>query len=129
MTSRTIRLGGLEVLLLDELLDSAVDESDYVLVTGSFAGLGSARKTLKRPPRLAVFSDAGVGKDRAGVAGLELLEAFNIPAAAVDVNSARIGDADDTLESGVLAHCNGLARELGLEPGMSVRQALEKLEG
>lgn len=129
MTTRTVRLGGLEVLLLDELVDAVVDESDYVLVTGSFAGLGSARKTLKRPPRLAIFSDAGVGKDRAGVAGLELLEAFNIPAAAVDVNSARIGDADDCLESGVLAHCNGLARELGLQPGMTVRDALTKLDG
>ncbi|MEX2535524.1 MAG: hypothetical protein WD273_07965 [Trueperaceae bacterium] len=128
MTSRAFDLEGISVLLLDALDDMSAEHSDFVLVSGAHAGLDSARRVLRRPPQLAVFNDAGVGKDRAGIAGLELLDAFHIPAAAVDVNSARIGDAADTLENGVITHYNKLAQALGVEVGDSVREVLTKLE-
>ena len=127
MTTHLVEYDGVSVLLLDALTDFVIEQSDFVLVTGTHAGLDSARRVLRKPPRLAIFSDAGVGKDRSGVAGLELLDEFRIAAAAVDVNSARIGDAADTLENGVVSHLNRLARELGLAEGARVREALLKL--
>jgi hypothetical protein len=126
--SRRIELDGLVVLLADAMDDLPVDQSDFVLVSGAYAGLDSARRALRRPPRLAIFSDAGVGKDESGIAGLELLQAFHIAAAAVDVASARIGDAADCLKSGVISHRNELAAELGVIVGESVLQALARLE-
>jgi hypothetical protein len=125
--SRVIDLGGLAVLLLDSLDLIPNEQADLVLVTGSHGGLDSARRVLRRPPRLAIFNDAGVGKDAAGIAGLELLEAFHIPAATVDVHSARIGDATDCLESGIFSHCNARARALGVEVGLGVRDLLQTL--
>lgn len=126
--SRSFELDGLSILLLDVMDELPADQSDYILISGSHAGLDSARRALRRPPRLAIFSDAGVGKDRSGVAGLELLQAFHIPAAAVDVNSARIGDAADGLDNGVVSHCNELAANLGVRVGDSVRDVLARLE-
>ena len=128
MGSRAIEFAGLAVLLHDELESLPVEESDFVLVTGAHAGLSSARRILRRPPRLVVFNDAGVGKDNAGIAGLELLDGFNIAAAAVAADSARIGDASDTLENGRISHCNEHAVSLGLKPGDSVREALDRIE-
>lgn len=116
------------LLLLDALDELPSDHGEFVLVCGTHAGLDSARKALRRPPRLAVFSDAGVGKDRSGIAGLDLLEAFHIPAAAVDVNSARIGDAADCLENGIISHSNDLARTMGAVPGARVRDVIAKLQ-
>jgi uncharacterized protein YunC (DUF1805 family) len=128
MASQMVEFEGLSLLLLDSIDELSVEQMDFVLITGAHAGLDSARRVLKRPPRLVVFSDAGVGKDRSGVAGLELLQGFNIPAAAVDVATARIGDAADCLENGVVSHRNGLAADLGVNVGDTVREALARLE-
>lgn len=128
MPSRITEIDGLPLLLLDSMDELPADQGDFILISGAHAGLDSARRALRRPPRLAVFSDAGVGKDESGVAGLELLQAFHIPAAAVDVNSARIGDAADCLENGVISHSNELAIKLGVNVGQSVREALAQLE-
>lgn len=126
--SRSFELEGLSLLLLDAMDELPAEQSDYVLISGAHAGLDSARRALRRPPRLAIFSDAGIGKDRSGIAGLELLQAFHIPAAAVDVNSARIGDAADCLDNGVVSHRNELAANLGVNLGDSVRDVLRRLE-
>ncbi len=67
------------------------------------------------------FSDAGVGKDGAGVARLAVLDDRGIPAAAVDAMSARIGDARSNWESGILSHVNGMAEALGASVGMTTQ--------
>jgi hypothetical protein len=71
-----------------------------------------------------ILSDAGIGRNRAGVAGLDLLESLGVPAAAVDVWSARIADGADCLRRGVLSTVNPRAASLGLAVGMSVAEAL-----
>lgn len=127
MQGRSTEIDGLSVLLLDVLDQLPAEHAEFVLVTGAFSGLDSARRVLRRPPRLAIFSDAGVGKDGAGIAGLELLEAFHIAASAVSIDSARIGDAADILEHGVISHRNQLAIDLGVNVGDGVREVLAKL--
>jgi hypothetical protein len=63
---------------------------------------------------LYVFNDAGVGKDRAGIAALDLLDADGIAAVTVSHDSARIGEASDAWQHGVLSHLNAAAVALGL---------------
>lgn len=128
MSARLVELHGLTILLLDAMDDQPVEHSEYILVTGAHCGLENARRVLRRPPRLAFFNDAGVGKDRAGVAGLDLLQSFHIPAAAVSAESARIGDAADTMEHGVVSFRNELAATLGVQVGERVREVLDRLE-
>jgi hypothetical protein len=70
---------------------------------------------------LSVFNDAGIGKDEAGVAALDLLAAEGLAACTVSHDSACIGFARSTLEEGVVSRVNALAGALGLEPGCDLR--------
>ncbi|MEX2503099.1 MAG: hypothetical protein WD336_12045 [Trueperaceae bacterium] len=99
---------------------------DAVLVCGSAGTLRSARLVLRHAPRLVVLHDAGVGKDRAGVAGLDRLADVHVAAVAVRHDSARLDDADDVLDHGVIAHLNDAARTLGLEEG-PLRDQLDRI--
>lgn len=77
------------------------------------------------PPGLIFFNDAGMGKDRAGAAALDLLDAGAIACAVVDHNTGRIGDADDTWRHGVVSAVNRAAAAGGLTAGQTVRAAAE----
>ena len=61
-------------------------------------------KAAKLRVGAAIFNDAGVGRDDAGIAGLDYLEALGIPAAAVGNDTARIGDGSDMMARGVITH-------------------------
>ena len=68
------------------------------------------------------FSDAGIGKDEAGVARLAALDKRSIPAGTVDAMTARIGDARSNWETGILSRVNASAGALGVAPGMTVQE-------
>ena len=76
----------------------------------------------------AIFNDAGVGRDRAGIGGLDYLDEFGIAAATVGHDTARIGDGADMMASGVITHANGIAASLGVQPGQSCRAAATALQ-
>jgi len=122
-----IQLAGLAIDLLDSVTEGGEEQTGAIVVTGSHGGRSAARYALAYRPLLVVFNDAGIGKDEAGVAGLEILEEAGIAAAAVAHTSARIGEARDTWESGVLSRVNEVARALGLRPGARVRESLLRL--
>ncbi len=125
--ARVTQLHGRTVVLMDSITDIEVEHAGRFVVTGSHGGLGSARHAIQHPPALVVFNDAGVGKDAAGTAGLDLLAQFGIPAATVSVESARIGDAEDALQNGRISYANPAAIALGFEPGVGVKQAFSAL--
>jgi hypothetical protein len=108
-------------------LDSAslvtAQDADSVLATGSHGGLlgGRPESALKGAALAALFNDAGIGIDAAGIGRLEPLGERGIPAATVSAESARIGDGRSTYEDGVLSAVNEVARSLGAEPGMTAR--------
>ena len=68
------------------------DVAGRVLVCGSHGGLIAACLGAKAGAHALILNDAGLGKDRAGIAGLFYLEAIGMAAATVDCHSARIGD-------------------------------------
>jgi hypothetical protein len=99
----------------------------HVVLAPSHGGRYAAWFAAKCGVAAVILSDAGTGLNRAGVAGLDLLAGLGVPAAAVDVWSARIADGGDCLARGVLSTVNGPAAVLGLAPGMAVREALALL--
>ena len=73
------------------------------------------------------LNDAGKGKDNQGISGLPIYSCNGIPAGAVDCMSARIGDALDAWESGIVSAINELAGDYGVKEDMSVQEAAKKL--
>ncbi|HMN21358.1 MAG TPA: hypothetical protein PKA16_08185 [Ottowia sp.] len=104
-------------------------DAGCIAVSGSHGGISSAQYAWAARPLLAVFNDAGVGKDRAGLAALEFLQGHGIAACTVAHDSARIGEARSTLEEGRISHVNALALALGAAPGQSCRALLDALRG
>ena len=114
-------------LLFDSITEAVGQAEGRVVVTGSHGGVSSGRFALQARPRLAVFNDAGVGKEGAGIAALALLQAAGIAACTVAHSSARIGDARSTLDEGDVSHANAAALALGIQPGAALRDALAAL--
>ena len=97
-------------------------------VSGSHGGLSSARYALAARPLLSVFNDAGVGKDSAGLAALDFLQAHGLAACTVSHSSARIGEAQSTVNDGIVSYQNALALALGIATGHSCQQVIDKLQ-
>jgi len=98
-----------------------------VVVSGSHGGRYPGYLAARANVRAVIFSDAGVGRDGAGIAALELLEHHGIAAAAVSHRSARIGDPANMMSRGIISYCNGQARVAGVVPGMECAHAAEAL--
>lgn len=102
-------------------------DAGCIAVSGSHGGISSAQYAWAARPLLAVFNDAGVGKDRAGLAALPFLQGHGIAACAVAHDSARIGEARSTLRDGIISHANALANALGAMPGRACSELVEAL--
>ncbi len=118
----------MNVILLDSLGDIKADNTSPILVCASHCGdNGVFAQKLKHCHVQAVFlNNAGIGKNSAGISGLAHYEAAGILACAVDHNSAEIGVARDTWESGVISHTNKLAQAAGIQIGDKVQTAATK---
>jgi len=116
-------------------LDSAslveADDAGHVLIIGSHGGApgGKPEAALKHDAVAAVFNDAGIGIDSAGISRLIPLEKRRIPAATVDCNTARIGDARSSWDAGVISALNPTASALGGRIGMTCKAFVAKLYG
>ena len=116
------------VLIADSITRVAGDAGGAVVVNGSHGGIYAAYVAAKLRVAAAVFNDAGVGRDRAGIAGLDYLGELGIPAAAVGHDTARIGDGSDMMMRGMITHANTAAVALGCDPGMTCREAAAALQ-
>lgn len=115
---------GAPVLVLDSITEAVDRGAGCVVVSGSHGGLSAGRFALQAQVLLAVFNDAGIGLDGAGIAALPLLESHGIAACTVSHGSARIGEAASTLATGVVSHTNAMATRLGARPGRALREWL-----
>jgi hypothetical protein len=78
---------------------------DDVVVNASCSGVYCARLVSRHAPKAAIGVDCGIGKDGAGIADVEL------------------GNGEDLYRSGKISRVNELARLIGVEEGMPVREA------
>src|SRR5262245_44500504 len=109
--------GGRKVILMDSISHVDAGDAGHVVVSGSHGGASSGEFAAAQKLAAAFFNDAGVGKDDAGIAALDMLERAQIPAGTVSYLSARIGDARDTWEHGVISRVNACGRAKGLKEG------------
>jgi len=112
--------------LIDSVSAITAEMAGQVVVTGSHGGTSAARLALTQPPALAVFNDAGIGLDGAGIAGLAILNQHGIAAFAVSHQSARIGDAASTETSGQVSAANAIAAATGVVAGQTTLAAIEQ---
>lgn len=117
------------VVGMDSISQLEAGDAGAIVVSGSHGGRSSGELALEQPLRLVVFNDAGIGRDEAGIAALALHEAAGRAALTVSHHSARIGDACDGFEHGVVSRCNGPARALGLIEGQALREQVSRLIG
>jgi hypothetical protein len=114
-------------------IDSAAlvvaSDAGAVLVTGSHGGLlgGRPETALRVDALAALFNDAGVGIDGAGIRRLPALDVRRIAAATVAHTSARIGDARSTYEDGTLSAVNATAFDIGVRVGDTARDFVARI--
>ena len=94
-----------------------------VVVGGSHGGAYPGYLAARACACAVILNDAGIGRDDAGIGSLAYCDALGMAAATVSNASARIGDAEDTLSSGILSRVNETARAVGCEPGMPCTDA------
>lgn len=111
------------VIGLDSISLARPDDVAAILISGSHGGLlgGDPAAALRVDAVAAVFNDAAVGIDQAGIQRLYALDRRGIPAATVDAFTARVGSARSTWETGEISHVNRAAAGSGWRPGMACR--------
>jgi hypothetical protein len=104
-------------------------DAGQIVITGSHGGLLASLPglVLQVDAFAALFNDAGIGIDEAGVSRLPALERRGIAAATVAAASARIGDGRSTWQDGWLSRVNATAERLGAASGMPARAWVERL--
>ncbi len=115
------------VVCIDSASLAKTEDAGQIVITGSHGGLigGRREKAFNVQALFAVFNDAGVGMDHAGIGRLDPLDERGIAAATVAHTSARIGDSRSTYFEGVISHANQRATELGALPGSKIRDFVE----
>jgi hypothetical protein len=116
------------VLMADSITRVGAEAGGAVVVNGSHGGIYAAYLAAKLGVAATIFNDAGVGREEAGIAGLDYLAALGIAAAAVGHATARIGDGADMIARGILTHANSVAVALGCRPGLTCREAATRLQ-
>jgi hypothetical protein len=103
------------------------EHRSHVVVSGSYGGRYNAFNAAKWGVRGVIMSDAGIGKDNAGILGLDYLDQIALAAATADAQTCHIGDGDHILAHGIISHVNRTAAALGCTPGQSVGDCAERM--
>ena len=106
--------GNRKTVLMDSISYVTVDNRDDIIISGSHGGTSSAGYAIDARVAAAFFNDAGVGKNGAGIKGLEMLCEHNIIAVAVSHESAEIANAEDTYKNGIISQVNACATQAGI---------------
>src|ERR1700730_17182943 len=69
------------------------EHRSHVVVSGSYGGRYNAFNAAKWGVRGVIMNDAGIGKDNAGIRGLDYLDQINLAAATAGAQTCHIGDA------------------------------------
>jgi hypothetical protein len=117
------------LFVIDSIAVVEPEMAGAIVVSGSHGGVSAARYVLAMPskPHAVFYNDAGIGKDQAGIVGLAMLAQVDVIAAAYSHESARIGDAADGLDSGVVSRVNEPAARAGLRAGQRVSDVVARL--
>jgi hypothetical protein len=115
------------MFLLDSIAHISNAHAHSVVISGSHGGRSAAEFViaLTQKPSCVFFNDAGGGKDNAGKVALVILQAHGVPCVCYSHMSARIGDAQDGYEQGIVSGLNQLSRYKGIELNMAVKESVK----
>ncbi|MBJ3777425.1 hypothetical protein [Acuticoccus mangrovi] len=119
----------MEAPLLAHTVTKLKGAAGRVVVCGSHGGAYAGLLAVEAGLRGILLNDAGVGREDAGIAGLDVCEASGMAAAALGHTTCRIGNAEDALARGRVTFVNPSAERLGIEPGMTAAEAADRLAG
>ena len=97
-----------------------------VVVVGSYCGTRILAPMFTRGVKAVIATDAGIGKDEAGISGLKHGERIGVPVAVIAAMSAETSNGRSTL-LGEISRANAQARALGVTPGMVAYEAALRL--
>lgn len=121
VTNRTVMetlANGRQVICTDSIAFGLPEDVDNVLVTAGHTGRSAVPYLRQVRPFGFICSDGGGGRERSGMAGLEMVEADGLAGATVDARGARMGDGLSSYHDGAISAANALARAAGVEIGM-----------
>ncbi len=127
LKATVVSTGKGRVVIMDSITKVTPEDAGANVVSASHGGASSGEFALEVPLSSVFFNDAGVGKENAGIAALEMLEQRGVAAGTVSNESAKIGDAQDHWENGVISHLNETARSAGLREGEPLREAISSV--
>jgi hypothetical protein len=116
--------------LTDSITEITPSMSGAVIVSGSHGGRSVSVYALgiQPYPHAVFFNDAGIGKERAGIVALDHLEQSGVISATYHHDSARIGEARDGLENGIVSAVNARAQAAGITVGQRVQDVVAQLQ-
>jgi hypothetical protein len=123
--SMSITGEGVKILTVASCSFVRDEHRSHVVVSGSYGGRYNAFNAAKWGVRGVIMNDAGIGKDNAGICGLDYLDQIDLAAATADAQTCHIGDGDHMLEHGIISHVNRAAAALGCAPGQGVRDCAD----
>jgi len=121
------QLGNRKIVVADSAAGMDEKFKGDVFVDGSHCGQNVGEMTIHNKMGAMIGNDAGMGKNKAGIAALKMCDEHGIPAAAVAAMSAKIGDGMSTYKDGQISVANETAKKLGVSAGMSAKEAADKL--
>ena len=110
--------------ILDSVTHLKIEHAGAAVVAASHGGRYAGWYAATMGTGAVILNDAGIGREFAGITGLELLAGHGIPAACLSHRSARIGQGQHSYEHGRLSFVNKPARALGVVPAMQCAEAL-----
>ncbi|MBM3490951.1 MAG: hypothetical protein FJX68_10950 [Alphaproteobacteria bacterium] len=106
------------IVIVDSVTRLGPEHKGAVLFGGSHGGVYAGYLAAKAKVHAVILSDAGVGKDRAGIGSLAFLDRIGMAAVTVGHDTGRIGDGQDQASNGRISHVNQAAAAAGAKPGM-----------
>jgi hypothetical protein len=124
--SEIVGAGSRRIVLIDSAAMVRPEDLGQIVVTGSHGGLvgRDPATALRTHAFAAVFNDAGIGIEEAGIGRLPALDRRGIAAFTVAAASARIGEAHSSFEDGVISRANETAARLGASPGRRAHEVI-----
>jgi len=115
-------------LIFDSVTELPLEARGRAAIAASHGGDYAAYLAAKAGLKAVILCDAGVGRERAGIGGLDYLDRLGVAAAAIGHRSARIGDSADCHARGVISFANKRANGVGVASGMTAGEALARFE-
>jgi hypothetical protein len=117
------------ITIVDSITKPGAGELEgIVTVCGSHGGIYASYLAARTRALAIVLHDAGIGRDKAGLACIDYCDKLGMASATVDYQSARVGNGEDMMARGILSFVNEVAASVGVCAGMSVKAAIPLLE-